>query len=120
MVGALDETRESIEATKRLLKELDFNTIFVAITTPMPCTRLYNQAQNEGRLYTSWEHFDFLGNLTTTAGIKSNELPMKLKYVSNKDVIDARQSILRSFYIRKIRSPFYLFNFLRKNGLRYT
>jgi anaerobic magnesium-protoporphyrin IX monomethyl ester cyclase len=121
MLGALDETRESMEQTKQLARAPGIDTMFVAITTPMPETRLYEQAKKEGRLLADWKEFDILGNLTTTGSqAENNPVPMKLKYLSPEDVINARKQILREFYFRKMRNPIYLFRYLQEHGWAYT
>lgn len=121
MLGALDETRDSMEQTKQLARTPGIDTLFVAITTPMPETRLYQQAKAEGRLQVDWKEFDILGNLTTTGSqSENNPVPMKLKHLTPEDVINARKQILREFYFRKMRNPIYLFKYLHEHGLGYT
>lgn len=121
MLGALDETRETMEQTKLLARAPGIDTLFVAITTPMPETRLYEQAKKEGRLLADWKEFDILGNLTTTGSQSENlPVPMKLKHLTPEDVINARKQILREFYFRKMRNPVYLFKYLHEHGWGYT
>lgn len=121
MLGALDETRESMEQTKQLARAPGIDSLFVAITTPMPETRLYEQAKQQGRLQVDWKEFDILGNLTTTGSqAENNPVPMKLKHLTPVDVINARKQILREFYFRKMRNPIYLFKYLQEHGLGYT
>jgi radical SAM superfamily enzyme YgiQ (UPF0313 family) len=121
MLGALDETLESMEDTRRLSRSRGIGTLFVAITTPMPETRLYYQAKQEGRLQADWKDFDILGNLTTTGSQAENTpVPMLLKHITPADVIRYRKKILREFYFRKMRNPVYLMKYLHENGWRYT
>ena len=122
MIGALDETQETIQKTKEFIRQHEFDTIFVTVTTPTPCTRLYDQAVKEGRLKVDWKDFDLLGSLTQLVHPKTVDqaVPMKLNYLKSQDVLKARYELLRSFYLRKIRNPLYLWNFIRKNGLHYA
>lgn len=122
MVGALTETRQTIEETKRFLKQVDFETIFVTVTMPLPGTRLYDAAKAEQRLWLDWDQIDYLGSLTTTT--KPSDIyrncPMILKHLDGSDILNARYEILRSFYWQKVHDPFYLWHFIRQNGLAYT
>lgn len=122
MLGALDETQETIRETKEFIKQSNFDTIFVTVTTPMPGTRLYEQASKEGRLLVGWQDVDLLGSLFRLASPKDrgSTVAMKLKHLSNDDILDARYSIMKSFYLRKVRNPIYLVNFIRQKGLGYV
>lgn len=122
MIGAIGETAESIQKTKDFIKNHEFDTIFVTVTTPTPCTRLYDQAEKEGRLLTDWRHFDLLGSLTTTTSPQNPDqaVPMKLNFLSSRDVLKARYNILKSFYLGKLRNPLYLIRFIKNNSLTYT
>ncbi len=122
MLGALDETHETIQETRDFIKHSNFDTIFVTVTTPMPGTRLYEQASREGRLLVEWQNMDLLGSLFRLSAPKNrgNTVAMKLKHLSNNDILDARYSILKSFYLRKIRNPLYLCNFVRQKGFDYV
>lgn len=122
MIGALDETEETIQATQKFIQQHEFDTIFVTVTTPTPCTRLYDQAVKEGRLKVDWQQFDLLGSLTQGVHPKTADeaVPIKLNYLKSQDVLKARYKILRSFYLRKLRNPLYLWNFIRTNGLSYA
>jgi len=122
MVGALNETETTLEATKQFLQKVDFETIFVTVTMPMPCTRLYSQAEKENRLRSDWRTFDYLGNMTTTGGHSNPDtsVPINLKHLSNQQIVEARYGLLKSFYWQKMKNPLYLLKFIRENGLRYT
>jgi radical SAM superfamily enzyme YgiQ (UPF0313 family) len=122
MIGALDETEKTIQETKDFIRQHEFDTIFVTVTTPTPCTRLYDQAVKEGRLSADWKDFDLLGSLTTTVHPKTVDqaVPMKLNYLKSQDVLKARYDLLKSFYLRKLRNPLYLWSFIRNNSLGYT
>lgn len=123
MLGAIDETQESMKATKDFIMEQNskLDTIFVTITTPTPCTRLYDQAIEQDRLLVSWDKIDLLGSLFRLTAPKDYDhtVAMKLKYLTNNDVLTARYDILKSFYFKKIRHPAYLLTFIRKKSLKY-
>lgn len=122
MVGALDETLETIQETWHFIKEHEFDTIFVTVTMPMPCTRLYEEAEKLGKLNGDWRNFDYLANMTTTGGHSNpkTSIPMKLDGLSSEEIVEARYNLLRSFYMRKIKNPIYLLQFIWQNGWRYT
>lgn len=122
MIGALDETEGTIQETKRFIRAHTFDTIFVTVTTPTPCTRLYDQAEKEGRLKKNWKDFDLLGALTTTVHPKDPDqvVPLKLNYLSAEQILKARYEILRGFYLKKLRNPLYFWRFIRNNSLGYT
>jgi anaerobic magnesium-protoporphyrin IX monomethyl ester cyclase len=122
MIGALEETEKSIKQTRQFIRDHKFDTIFVTITTPTPCTRLYDRAEKEGRLKVPWDQFNLLGSLTTTGkrGSPDQLVPMKLYNLSAQHILDARNKILKEFYLRKTRNPLYLFRFIKNNGLDYT
>jgi len=122
MLGAIDETKGSIQETKHFIENHEFDTIFIAVTTPMPGTRLYEQAKKEDCLLTDWRNVDYLGSLCTTVSPLNYDdtVVMKLKYLSNHEILDAKYDILKNFYLRKARNPAYLFSFIRKNSLGYT
>jgi len=122
MIGALEETKETIMETRSFIRAHKFDTIFITVTTPTPCTQLYDRAQREGRLKVPWQQFDLLGSLTTTVHAKNLDqvVPMKLYYLAAEDVLRARYQILREFYLRKLRNPLYLWQFIRHNSLNYT
>ena len=52
IVGLPGETHETIEMTKKLIKETNADAITVAVTTPFPGTELYEWAKNKGYLVT--------------------------------------------------------------------
>jgi anaerobic magnesium-protoporphyrin IX monomethyl ester cyclase len=122
MIGAIDETHETIQKTKDFIENHEFETIFVTVTTPTPCTHLYKKASMEGRLSVDWKDFDLLGSLTTTVHPKTVDqaVPMKLNHLSPREILKARYEILRSFYLKKLRNPLYLWKFIRSNSLDYT
>lgn len=122
MIGALEETKETIEQTRRFIRDHKFDTIFVTITTPTPCTRLYDRALKEGRLKVPWQKFNLLGSLTTTGkrGSADELVPMKLYHLTAEEVLKARNRILQEFYLKKARHPLYLLRFIRNNSLNYT
>jgi anaerobic magnesium-protoporphyrin IX monomethyl ester cyclase len=57
MIGNIGETREDIEATLRLLKELDGDYLNLSILTPYPGTESYDIALKKGYLKTDVESY---------------------------------------------------------------
>ena len=122
MIGALEETRETVNETRQFIRNHRFDTIFVTVTTPTPCTYLYDRAKCEGALRVEWEQFDLLGGLTTTVKPRRPEetVPMIGYYMQPGEILKARFEILREFYLKKLWDPLYLVRFLRQNGLQYS
>lgn len=82
MVGAPIETWEDVEATIRLIERIQPNSVSPSITTPAPGTDLYNYAISEGSYnITDWAESDYM----------SNTRPLKLKYLSESQVIKAKE-----------------------------
>lgn len=121
MLGSLEETSESIRATKQFIKENKFDVIFVAITTPLPCTRLYDQAVAEKRMLIPWEEIDILGSCFTSVRPRDEKAvsAMRLKYVSNREVLDAKYNILRNYYLHRALNPLFVLGFIRRTSLFY-
>lgn len=122
MIGALDETDKTILETRKFIRAHKFDTVFVTVTTPTPCTQLYDRAEREGALRVPWQQFDLLGSLTTTVKPRSPEeaVPMIGYYLEPRQILKARYEILREFYMKKLRDPRYLWQFIRANSLKYS
>lgn len=122
MIGALEETSGTIMETRKFIRAHKFDTIFVTVTTPTPCTDLYSRAEKEEALRVPWEQFDLLGSLTTTMKPRRPEetVPLIGYYLEPRQILKARYEILREFYMRKLRNPLYLWQFIRNNSLRYS
>lgn len=82
MVGAPIERWEDVEATIRLIERIKPNSVSPSITTPAPGTDLYHYALSDGSYnITDWTESDYM----------SNTKPLKLKYLSEEQVIKAKE-----------------------------
>jgi len=107
MVGSPNETAEDIEATKRFIKKSKPDTMFVAITTPMPKTRLWDYCEENNLFLTkNFDEMDYFSNVSIkTEGID----PAKI-----------RSEMLRSFYLRKAMNPLFAYRVLHERSLSHN
>jgi len=89
MLGLPGETRETMEATKKLALKLDPAMAIFDITTPFPGTELYQWAEKNGYLKTKkWDEYDLY------------TMVMNLPTVTEGELRQAYQSAHRAFYFR--------------------
>jgi len=106
MMGYPGETKESLDETINLIKEIQPEMLSISITSPMPGTRLFDEMKAQNRLnITSYEQF----NRDFPEGIKRKNL-------SAKDLIAYRKKAYSEFYKtifpRFIIHPYFLKNVL--------
>jgi len=108
VIGLPGETRETIEATKKLIKEANSDAITVAVATPFPGTEFYELAKSNGYLLEDnpTEFLDEQGH--QKAIISYPEL-------SNKEIVKTVDDILKGYYL----SPSYVPIALRRVFRRY-
>ncbi len=89
MVGNWGETKETVEATKELLKELKPFNMNVSIMTPYPGTHVYDFAKPQNLLLSEeWDNYDHI--LYKTSGIK-------LEHMTPEEVTAAKVEIENYF-----------------------
>ncbi len=99
-VGHPGETRETIEKTIRLAKQLDPETIQVSISHPFPGTQFYDYLQDQGYLTS--------GTLTDRQG---HQLP-NIRYpdLSDREIMKAVEDFYARYYFR----PGIIFRIVRR------
>ena len=109
IVGLPGETNETIQMTKKLIKEAKSEAITVAVTTPFPGTELYDWAKSNGYLLTDDpnEYLDEQGH--QKAIISYPEL-------SSEKITKTVDEILKSYYLSPSYVPIALRRIFRKNG----
>lgn len=90
IVGLPGETRETIEQTIQYAKELDPDTIQVAIATPYPGTEFYLQAVENG--------WTMSADLVSCSGIQ--QVAVQYKDLSHKEIFDAVEEFYHKYYFR--------------------
>jgi len=109
VIGLPGETRESIEATKKLIKEANSDAITVAVATPFPGTEFYELAQHDGYLLEDnpTEFLDKQGH--QKAIIAYPEL-------SNEEIVKTVDEILKGYYLSLSYVPIALRRVFRRYG----
>ena len=108
IVGLPGETYETIEMTKKLIKETNADAITVAVTTPFPGTELYEWAKEKGYLVTDDpnEYLDKQGHQKSI---------MSYPNLSSEEVARIVDRILRGYFL----SPSYIPIAMRRVFRRY-
>ena len=110
IIGLPGETRETIKKTKNLIKELKPDILQVSVATPFPGTEFYTWANQNGYLLTNDpnEYLDKQGHQKSI---------ISYPCLSNEEITNAVDEILKSYYISINYVPIALRQVLRKNGL---
>ncbi|MFH0961531.1 MAG: radical SAM protein [archaeon] len=96
IVGNIGETRKDLEATEKLLFEIDPDLPVINVFSPLPGTAEHVRAVKGGFLR---------GAAEPLRGFFSNEYSLSGQHLSGKEVISFRDSLCRKFYLR----PSYIF-----------
>ncbi len=109
VIGLPGETKETIEATNKLIKEANSDAITVAVATPFPGTEFYELAQNNGYLLEDnpTEFLDKQGH--QKAIISYPEL-------SNEEIVETVDKILKGYYLSLSYVPIALRRVFRRHG----
>jgi radical SAM superfamily enzyme YgiQ (UPF0313 family) len=91
ILGAdLDETKEEIEATARLMKQLKPDTVGLGIITPFPGTAQYREMKQLGYLEgVAWDDFQIFSEKPP---------PWRTVHFTGRQLVRLRNEILKSFY----------------------
>ena len=110
IIGLPGETKETIKATERLIKETKADAITVAVITPFPGTELYTWAKENGYLITEDpnEYLDERGHQKSI--ISYPEL-------SSVEIRQAVDRILKGYYLSPSYVPIALKRVFSRHGL---
>ena len=110
IIGLPGETKETIEATKKLIRETKADAITVAVVTPFPGTELYKWAKENGYLITEDpnEYLDERGHQKSI--ISYPEL-------SSQEIREAVDGILKGYYLSPSYIPIALRRVFNRHGL---
>jgi anaerobic magnesium-protoporphyrin IX monomethyl ester cyclase len=118
ILGAPEETREDLEKTYRLIKRLKPYNWLVHIATPFPGNDLYEYAAEHGIL--NEQHP--LSDTEPTSNLYRGTLPMKLAYLTGKDIREYRGKIdrymTRRFIVKSMLMPSLWQELIFSSGMR--
>ena len=96
MIGFPQERRQDIEATEKLIAEIEPDLLFLSIVVPCPGTAIYDYMLKKDFLtHGDWDSFIFFGE----------KVPWYTEYFSGEDLVRMRKRINRKFYFH----PSYIF-----------
>jgi anaerobic magnesium-protoporphyrin IX monomethyl ester cyclase len=96
LLGSPTESKDSLVATRRLVAELNPNTVHISIYTPLPGTVLAERCAREGRTRIK----DFSDTDYYLKKSRSGEPPISIPGLTYQDLLDSRAAILNR---RKLR-----------------
>ncbi|MBN1384064.1 MAG: radical SAM protein [Elusimicrobia bacterium] len=119
MIGNPQETEETVNATQKLISELDLDDIKITFFTPYPGSKIFQTAKQYGAFNEDWRKLD--------ANLEPVFIPTGL---TKEYLIKMQKQLLREFYLKPkiIMSYFSRLNFRQakslysatKSFLRYT
>lgn len=110
IIGLPEETRGTIEKTKKLIREVRPDILQVSVASPFPGTEFYNWCRENGYLLTDDpnEYLDEQGH--QKAIISYPEL-------TNEEMVKAVDEMLKAYYVSLSYVPLALRQVFRKNGV---
>jgi radical SAM superfamily enzyme YgiQ (UPF0313 family) len=110
IIGLPGETKETIEVSKQLIKEVKPDILQVSVASPFPGTEFYEWCREKGYLLTDDpnEYLDMQGH--QKAIISYPEL-------TNEEMVKEADEILKGYYMSVNYVPLALRQVLRKHGL---
>ncbi len=105
MLGAPMETKNSIWQTEQLIREIQPDSIFISITTPLPFTDLWDDCMKNGNVTLDWSQINYY-----------QKPALKLQFMEPGEIVAARERILKGFYLRH---PWFVVKMLRARGWSY-
>jgi radical SAM superfamily enzyme YgiQ (UPF0313 family) len=113
IIGLPGETKQTIQKTRRIMKELKPDILQVSVATPFPGTEFYAWVSQNGYLLTNDpnEYLDKRGH---------QKAIISYPCLSNEEMTDAVDEILRSYYISINYVPIAIRQAIRRNGLDET
>jgi len=86
------ETAEDLELTRRMILDLPWSFVSVAVIVPYPGTPVYQQMQNSGQIDSdvSWEDFVIFGKRPR----------WRTEYFSSDELLRQQKRLTRAFYLR--------------------
>ncbi len=110
IIGLPGETKETIEKTRKFIKEIKPEQLQVSVVSPFPGTELYNWYKKQGYLLTDNpdEYLDEQGHQKSI---------VSYPWLSNEEIIRTVDSILKDYYLYPAYIPVALKQLFQKNFL---
>ena len=110
IIGLPGETKETIENTKKIIKETKSDLLQVSVASPFPGTEFYDWCQKNGFLITDDpnEYLDENGHQKAIVSYPE---------ITNEEINEAVNGILKSYYLSPNYLPLFFRQVMRKNGL---
>lgn len=109
VIGLPGETKETIEETRKFIREANSDAITVAVATPFPGTEFYEQAKNNGSLLEE-NPDEFLDEQGHQKAIIS------YPHLSNDEIVKTVDGILKDYYLSLSYVPIALRRVFRRYG----
>ena len=106
VLGWPDDTRQTLENTRKFLLDLDPDVLNLNFLTPYPGTKIYDLAQKESLLLTrNWSNFTSHSVVMRTRSLSADQL-YAIKYKIIRDFsLQKLENLFRSHYFENISSP---------------
>jgi len=110
IIGSPGETKETIEQTKKLIKDIKPDLLQVSVASPFPGTEFYEWCKDGGYLNTEDpnEYLDEKGH---------QKAIISYPQLSNDEMVKEVDSILKKYYVSMNYIPLALKQVLRRNGI---
>uniref|UniRef100_A0A7C2P4L2 Radical SAM protein n=1 Tax=candidate division WOR-3 bacterium TaxID=2052148 RepID=A0A7C2P4L2_UNCW3 len=110
IIGLPGETKETIEKTKRFIKEIKPEQLQISVVTPFPGTELYDWLNKNGYLITNDpnEYLDEQGHQKSI---------VSYPWLSADEIVKAVDDILKEYYLSLSYIPVALRQIFRKRGM---
>jgi len=110
IIGLPGETKESIEKTKELIREVKPDILQISVASPFPGTEFYRWARENGYLLTDDpnEYLDDQGH---------QKAIISYPWLTAEEITKTVDEILKSYYLTPRYVPLALGQVMRKNGL---
>ncbi|MEM2153225.1 MAG: radical SAM protein [Candidatus Bathyarchaeia archaeon] len=109
IIGLPGETKETVEKTKRFIKEIKPDQLQVSVVTPFPGTELYSWLKENGYLITNNpdEYLDSQGHQKSI---------VSYSWLSAEEIAKAVDALLKDYYLSVSYVPVALRQVFRRNG----
>jgi radical SAM superfamily enzyme YgiQ (UPF0313 family) len=110
IIGLPGETRQTIDITRRLIKDIKPDVLQVSVATPFPGTEFYDYCRENGYLLTDDpnEYLDGAGH---------QKAIISYPQLSSNDMVKEVDKILKDYYLSPSYIPIALRQVLRRNGV---
>ena len=106
VLGFDSDTKETFKETEKFIKECNLSDVQITILTPFPCTDLYHQLKNEGRLLPNYWNKCTLFDVTYipknfTVSELEDEFQNLMTRVYANDLVEKRRAIFKQTMLNR-------------------